>query len=228
MLEAKQVTKTYETRGVETHALQGVSLSIGEGEFTVLAGPSGSGKTTLLNLFGALDEPTSGEILLDGENLGDLSSTELAEVRLRKLGFVFQAYNLIPVFSARENVEFVMELQGVAPAERRRRALAMLHEVGLDGLEEKRPLEMSGGQQQRVAVARAIVSGPRVVLADEPTANLDSKTAAQLLDTMREMNREHRVTFVFSSHDPMVIERADRVVRLRDGEVVADEQRAST
>jgi putative ABC transport system ATP-binding protein len=227
MLEAKQVTKTYETRGVETHALRGVSLSIGEGEFTVLAGPSGSGKTTLLNLFGALDEPTSGEILLDGENLGDLSSTELAELRLRKLGFVFQAYNLIPVFSARENVEFVMELQGVAPEERRRRALAMLHEVGLDGLEEKRPLEMSGGQQQRVAVARAIVSGPRVVLADEPTANLDSKTAGQLLDTMREMNHEHRVTFLFSSHDPMVIERADRVVRLRDGAVFADERRAS-
>jgi putative ABC transport system ATP-binding protein len=227
MLEAKQVTKTYETRGVETHALRGVSLSIGEGEFTVLAGPSGSGKTTLLNLFGALDEPTSGEILLDGQNLSNLSATELAELRLRKLGFVFQAYNLIPVFSARENVEFVMELQGVAPQERRRRALAMLHEVGLDGLEEKRPLEMSGGQQQRVAVARAIVSGPRVVLADEPTANLDSKTAAQLLDTMRQMNREHRVTFLFSSHDPMVIERAGRVVRLHDGAIAADERRAS-
>jgi putative ABC transport system ATP-binding protein len=227
MLEAKQVTKTYETRGVETHALRGVSLSIGEGEFTVLAGPSGSGKTTLLNLFGALDEPSSGEILLVGQNLSDLSATELAELRLRKLGFVFQAYNLIPVFSARENVEFVMELQGVAAQERRRRALAMLHEVGLDGLEEKRPLEMSGGQQQRVAVARAIVSGPRVVLADEPTANLDSKTAAQLLDTMRQMNREHRVTFLFSSHDPMVIERADRVVRLHDGAIAADERRAS-
>jgi putative ABC transport system ATP-binding protein len=227
MLEAKQVTKTYETRGVETHALRGVSLSIGEGEVTVLAGPSGSGKTTLLNLFGALDEPSSGEILLDGQNLSDLSATELAELRLRKLGFVFQAYNLIPVFSARENVEFVMELQGVAPQERRRRALAMLHEVGLDGLEEKRPLEMSGGQQQRVAVARAIVSGPRVVLADEPTANLDSKTAAQLLDTMRQMNREHRVTFLFSSHDPMVIERAGRVVRLHDGAIAADERRAS-
>jgi putative ABC transport system ATP-binding protein len=227
MLEAKQVTKTYETRGVETHALRGVSLSIGEGEFTVLAGPSGSGKTTLLNLFGALDDPTSGEILLDGQSLGDLSATELAELRLRKLGFVFQAYNLIPVFSARENVEFVMELQGVAPQERRERALAMLHEVGLDGLEEKRPLEMSGGQQQRVAVARAIVSGPRVVLADEPTANLDSTTASQLLDTMRQMNHEHRVTFLFSSHDPMVIERADRVVRLRDGAIFADERRAS-
>jgi putative ABC transport system ATP-binding protein len=227
MLEAKEVTKTYDTRGVETHALRGVSLSIGEGEFTVLAGPSGSGKTTLLNLFGALDEPTSGEILLDGENLGDLSATELAELRLRKLGFVFQAYNLIPVFSARENVEFVMELQGVSKADRRRRAMEMLHEVGLDGLEEKRPLEMSGGQQQRVAVARAIVSGPRVVLADEPTANLDSKTAGQLLDTMREMNREHRVTFLFSSHDTMVIDRADRVVRLHDGEIAADERRGS-
>jgi len=225
MLEAKNVTKVYDTRGVETHALRGVSLTIGEAEFTVLAGPSGSGKTTLLNLFGALDEPTSGEILLDGQNLGDLSATELAEVRLRKLGFVFQAYNLIPVLSACENVEFVMELQGVAKAERRKRALAILHEVGLEGLEDKRPLEMSGGQQQRVAVARAIVSGPRVVLADEPTANLDSKTASKLLDIMHWMNHQHRVTFVFSSHDPMVIERADRVVRLHDGAIAGDERR---
>ena len=226
MLEAKNVTKIYETRGVEPHALRGVSLSVDEGEFTVLAGPSGSGKTTLLNLFGALDDPTSGEILLDGQDLGALSATELADLRLQKLGFVFQAYNLIPVLTARENVEFVMELQGVPAADRRRRAEEILGEVGLEGLEDKRPLEMSGGQQQRVAVARAIVSGPRVVLADEPTANLDSKTAAQLLDLMREMNRGHGVTFLFSTHDAMVIERADRIVRLRDGEVVADERQA--
>jgi putative ABC transport system ATP-binding protein len=225
MLEARNINKTYETRGVETRALRGVSLTIGDGEFVALAGPSGSGKTTLLNLFGALDDPTSGEILLDGQDLAQLSATELADLRLAKLGFVFQAFNLIPVLTARENVEFVMELQGVSPAERRERAVAVLADVGLDGLGEKRPLEMSGGQQQRVAVARAIVSGPRVVLADEPTANLDSKTAAQLLDLMHEMNHERGVTFVFSTHDTMVIDRADRVIRLRDGEIVADERR---
>lgn len=222
MLEARNIDKIYESRGVETQALRRVSLAIGEGEFTVLAGPSGSGKTTLLNLFGALDDPTAGEILLDGQDLGQLTSTELADLRLEKLGFVFQAFNLIPVLSAAENVEFVMELQGVPPAERRDRALKMLADVGLEGLGDKRPLEMSGGQQQRVAVARAIVSGPRVVLADEPTANLDSKTAVLLLDLMRSMNRERGVTFVFSTHDSMVIERADRVVQLRDGEIVAD------
>ena len=225
MLEARNVSKIYETRGVETQALRNVSITIGEGEFTVLAGPSGSGKTTLLNVFGALDEPTSGTVLLDGQDLADLSGTELADLRLAKLGFVFQAFNLIPVLSARENVEFVMELQGVPPAERRERALAILKDVGLEGLEDKRPLEMSGGQQQRVAVARAMVSSPRVILADEPTANLDSKTAEKLLQLMREMNRDRGITFVFSTHDTMVIDQADRVVRLRDGEIVADERR---
>jgi len=227
MLEARGVSKVYETRGVETVALRGVDLSIEGGEFTALAGPSGSGKTTLLNLFGGLDAPTEGVVILDGDDLGSLTSSQLAEERLHKLGFVFQAYNLIPVFSARENVEFVMELQGVAPAERRRRAMAILEEVGLGDLADKRPLEMSGGQQQRVAVARAIVSQPRVVLADEPTANLDSKTAGTLLDLMEELNREHGVTFVFSTHDPMVIEKARRTVRLRDGAVVADERKAA-
>ena len=226
MLEARGVSKVYETRGVETVALRKVDLSIEGGEFTALAGPSGSGKTTLLNLFGGLDAPTEGVVVLDGDDLGALTSSQLAEERLRKLGFVFQAYNLIPVFSARENVEFVMELQGVSPPERRRRAMAILEEVGLGDLADKRPLEMSGGQQQRVAVARAIVSQPRVVLADEPTANLDSKTAGTLLDLMEELNREHGVTFVFSTHDPMVIEKARRTVRLRDGAVVADETKA--
>ena len=182
MLEARGVSKVYETRGVETVALRGIDLSIESGEFSALAGPSGSGKATLLNLFGGLDAPTEGVVVLDGDDLGSLTSSQLAEERLRKLGFVFQAYNLIPVFSARENVEFVMELQGVSPSERRRRAMAILEEVGLGDLADKRPLEMSGGQQQRVAVARAIVSQPRVVLADEPTANLDSKTAGTLLD----------------------------------------------
>jgi putative ABC transport system ATP-binding protein len=227
MLEARGVSKVYETRGVETVALRDVDLSIEGGEFTALAGPSGSGKTTLLNLFGGLDAPTEGVVVLDGDDLGALTSSQLAEERLRKLGFVFQAYNLIPVFSARENVEFVMELQGISPAERRRRAMAILEEVGLGDLADKRPLEMSGGQQQRVAVARAIVSQPRVVLADEPTANLDSKTAGTLLDLMEELNREHGVTFVFSTHDPMVIEKARRTVRLRDGTVVSDERKSA-
>jgi len=225
ILKARDVTKVYETRGVETPALRGVTLAVEAGEFSALAGPSGSGKTTLLNLFGALDAPTSGEIVLEGQVLGDLSSHELAELRLHKLGFVFQAYNLIPVLSARENVEFVMELQGVKPAERRQRAEKLLAEVGLADLGDKRPLEMSGGQQQRVAVARAIASGPRIVLADEPTANLDSETAGQLLDLMDAMNRQHGVTFLFSTHDPMVINKASRVVRLVDGRIAEDERR---
>jgi len=225
ILEARDVTKTYETRGVETRALRGVTLDIEAGEFSALAGPSGSGKTTLLNLFGALDVPTSGVIRLEGQALGDLSGSELAALRLEKLGFVFQAYNLIPVLTARENVEFVMELQGVKPGERHERAEKLLAEVGLADLGGKRPLEMSGGQQQRVAVARAIASGPRIVLADEPTANLDSTTAGQLLDLMHRMNQEHGVTFLFSTHDPLVIEKATRVVRLHDGQIAADERR---
>ncbi len=224
ILEAKGVTRVYETRGVETRALRGVDLAVEAGEFTALAGPSGSGKTTLLNVFGALDEPTEGSVFLDGEDLSSLSPAELAARRLHKLGFIFQAYNLIPVLSARENVEFVMELQGVAPAERRERALAVLAEVGLGELAEKRPTEMSGGQQQRVAVARAIVSRPKVVLADEPTANLDSKTASQLLDLMEQLNRDHGITFLFSTHDPLVIDKARRRVRLHDGRVVSDER----
>jgi putative ABC transport system ATP-binding protein len=223
-LEAHAVSKRYAVRGIETWALRDVSLAIASGEFTSLAGPSGSGKTTLLNLLGALDAPTSGTISLDGADLGALSRSQLAALRLAKLGFVFQAFNLIPVLTARENVEFVMELQGVRTAARRERALAILADVGLAELADKRPLEMSGGQQQRVAIARAIVSEPRVVLADEPTANLDSATAGKLVDLMERLNRERGVTFLFSTHDPMVIERARRVVRLRDGRVVADER----
>ena len=227
VLSARAVTKTYETRGVETPALRGVDLDIGEGEFTALSGPSGSGKTTLLNLFGALDIPTSGAVWLDDQELSALGSAELAELRLYKLGFVFQAYNLIPVFTARENIEFVMELQGVPAAARRERAEMLLEEVGLAGLGEKRPLEMSGGQQQRVAVARAIASRPRMVLADEPTANLDSETAVRLLELMQQLNREHGITFLFSTHDPLVMESARRNVRLKDGRIDADELRAS-
>jgi putative ABC transport system ATP-binding protein len=227
ILSAKSVTKIYETRGVETPALRGVDLEIEEGEFTALSGPSGSGKTTLLNILGALDTPTAGRVMLDGQDLSTLSAAKLSELRLRKLGFVFQAYNLIPVLTARENVEFVMELQRVPVAERMARAKALLEDVGLGGLGDKRPLEMSGGQQQRVAVARAIASHPRVVLADEPTANLDSTTAGQLLDLMQELNRERNVTFLFSTHDPLVMERARRNVRLHDGKISHDEIKAA-
>ena len=227
ILEARGVTKVYETRGVETRALAGIDLCICEGEFTALSGPSGSGKTTLLNLFGALDAPTMGEVRLEGERLSDLSPAALSDLRLRKLGFVFQAYNLIPVLTARENVEFVMELQGVAARERRERALGLLREVELEGLGDKRPLEMSGGQQQRVAVARAIASHPRVVLADEPTANLDSGTAVRLLELMERLNAEHGITFLFSTHDPLVMEKARRNVRLHDGRVAADEEKSA-
>jgi putative ABC transport system ATP-binding protein len=227
IIEARGVDKVYETRGVKTRALSGVDLDVDEGEFSALAGPSGSGKTTLLNLIGALDHPTAGRILLDGEDLGTLTAREVSERRLHKLGFVFQAYNLIPVFSARENVEFVMELQGVDARERRERALALLAEVGLEGLGDKRPLEMSGGQQQRVAVARAIASHPRLVLADEPTANLDSHTADRLIELMLELNRQKGITFLFSTHDPQVMQAARRVVRLRDGQVVGDEKKSA-
>ena len=195
--------------------------------FTALAVPSGAGKTTLLNLLGALDEPSSGQVRLDGENLADLAPAQLSELRLHKLGFIFQAYNLIPVFSAAENVEFVMELQGVPAAARRKRATELLAQVELEGLGDKRPLEMSGGQQQRVAVARALASRPRIILADEPTANLDSKTAIRLLDLMVGLNREGGTTFLFSSHDPLVLERARRRVWLRDGGIDRIEEGAT-
>lgn len=224
MLEARHISKTYVTRGIETTALRDLSLDVEEGEFSALAGPSGSGKTTLLNILGTLDEPDAGSVSLDGVSLTELSAAELADLRLAKLGFVFQSYNLIPVLSAQENVEFVMELQGVESAERKRRALEVLAEVGLEGMAAKRPMELSGGQQQRVAVARAIVTRPRLVLADEPTANLDSHTAQQLIELMQTLNRERGVTFLFSTHDPLVMEAAGRVIRLRDGQVVAEER----
>ena len=222
IIEAIEVTKVYETRGIKTRALDGVSLALEKGEFTALAGPSGSGKTTLLNLLGALDTPTSGKIALDGVELSELSPSALSALRLSKLGFVFQAYNLIPVLSARENVEFVMELQGVPSDERRARANEVLERVELDGLGDKRPLEMSGGQQQRVAVARAIASRPSIVLADEPTANLDSGTATRLLELMAQLNQEDGVTFLFSTHDPLVMDAARRLVKLHDGRVIED------
>lgn len=225
LLQATGLEKVYDTRGVTTRALAGVDIEIEEGEFLALAGPSGSGKTTLLNLLGALDVPDAGEVLLDGESYAELNATQLSQLRLHKLGFVFQAYNLIPVFSARENVEFVMELQGVAAAQRRARADEVLEQVGLAGLGDKRPLEMSGGQQQRVAVARSIASRPRLVLADEPTANLDSRTATSLLELMRQLNQDAAITFLFSTHDPLVMEAARRTIRLQDGTVSSIEHK---
>ncbi len=219
LLRVAGVGRVYDTGGVPVHALADVTLAFAAGEFTALAGPSGSGKTTLLNLIGALDRPTTGSIVLGDLDLAGLSPDALSHVRRHQLGFIFQSYNLIQVLSARENVEFPLVLRGVPPAERAAAARAALTEVGLAGLEERRPLELSGGQQQRVAVARAIAGRPRLVLADEPTANLDSITAGQLLDVMEEMNRRHGVTFIFSSHDQNVLRRARRIVRLVDGRI---------
>jgi len=222
IVRMEQVSKRYRQDGLAVDALSEIDLAVAGGEFVALVGPSGSGKTTLLNLIGALDVPSSGRIWIEEREIGRLSRAERSRLRLRRLGFIFQEYNLIPVLSALENVEYVMLLQGVADAERRERAVEMLREVGLAGLEQRRPSQLSGGQQQRVAVARAIVSEPVIVLADEPTANLDSATGAALLDLMRRLNEERGITFVFSTHDPMVIERARRVVRLKDGWIVAD------
>ena len=198
---------------------------ISKKDFLCLSGPSGSGKSTLLNLIGGLDLPTSGDVSVDGIALATLDRAALARLRLTRIGFVFQAYNLIPVLSARENVEFVMQLQGVNAAARRTRAMDILKEVGLEGLEDRKPGELSGGQQQRVAVARAIVSGPSLVLADEPTANLDSKTAENLMQMLVQMNAEHNVTFVFSTHDKLVMDFSRRLIQLRDGKIVEDVRR---
>jgi putative ABC transport system ATP-binding protein len=199
--------------------LRGIELAIEKGSFAALAGPSGSGKTTLLNIIGGLDAPDHGNVRVNGNTYSDMTQTQMAELRLRRIGFVFQAYNLIPVLSAVENVEYVMQLQGAAKTERRERAMTILDEVGLSGKYHNRPAELSGGQQQRVAVARAIVSDPAIVLADEPTANLDSKTGEGLLQIMRQMNEEKSVTFIFSTHDKMVMAYASRLIQIRDGEV---------
>jgi putative ABC transport system ATP-binding protein len=223
VIHAEDLTRVYEDHGVPVTAVDHVTLAIEPGEFTVVVGPSGSGKTTLLNLLGALDSPTSGRIEVGGEDLTAMRGGRRVEFRLHHIGFVFQAYNLIPVLTARENVEFILLLQGRPRAEREQRARELLAEVGLDGLGGRRPDEMSGGQQQRVAVARALASLPAFVLADEPTANLDSASAAGLLDVMEHLNLERGMTFVFSTHDTRVVERARRIVTLRDGRVVSDE-----
>lgn len=226
LVSIESVAKIYHQGSISVTALKGVSLEIIPGEFTALVGPSGSGKTTLLNLIGGLDLPDAGSLAIAGRRLEKLSPAEITRLRLRSIGFVFQAYNLIPVLSAIENVEYVMLLQGVSRVERRRRAEAMLDEVGLAGMQGRRPAELSGGQQQRVAVARAIVSQPAIVLADEPTANLDSHTATELLELMRQMNARHQATFVFATHDELVMRYARRIIRLRDGQIVSDETRS--
>ncbi len=227
LIQVDGVSKVYEQGEIKVHALSNVDLSIEPGDFAVLAGPSGSGKTTLLNLIGALDTPTSGRVMVAGKDLSSLRAKQLADIRLHKIGFVFQAYNLIPVLTARENAEYVLLLQGVSTASRRRRVDEVLDAVGLEGLGDRRPSELSGGQQQRVAVARAIAGRPAIVLADEPTANLDSKTGADLIEMMRRLNEDHGVTFVFSSHDPKVIDRAGRLIELHDGKIVSDTVRGA-
>jgi putative ABC transport system ATP-binding protein len=224
IVEVRGVYKTYYQGKVAVHALKNVNLTIKKGGFMAIAGPSGSGKTTLLNIIGGLDDPDSGEVRIEGNLLSAMSRAEAAELRLRRIGFVFQAFNLLPVLSAVENVEYVMQLQGVDKKKRRKRAMDILDEVGLQGRYHNRPSELSGGQQQRVAVARAIVSDPAIVLADEPTANLDSKTGEELLKLMGKMNQEKKVTFVFSTHDKMVMDHAHRLIYIRDGEIADDPQ----
>ena len=214
--------KTYRQGDQDIKALDHLSLEVNEGGFIFLSSPSGGGKTTLLNAIGGLDKPDSGEVYIAGERIDNLSKGELAELRLRRIGFVFQAYNLIPVLSARENVEFVMQVQGVPAAERAEQSMEILAEVGLEGLEDRRPAEMSGGQQQRVAVARAIVSRPALVLADEPTANLDSKTSDGLMELFTELNEHHGTTFIIATHDQRVMGYAKRLIRMLDGRIVDD------
>jgi putative ABC transport system ATP-binding protein len=223
VLEIKDVHKIYESNEIQVHAVNGVSLAFQEAEFVAIVGPSGSGKTTLLNLIGGLDKPTSGNIIIAGTDLSKLKSSQLIDFRMRNIGFVFQAYNLIPVLTAKENVEFIMSLQKWEKKERDERTFELLKAVGLFERSDSRPSKLSGGQQQRVAVARALASRPRFVLADEPTANLDSKSATTLLEIMEKLNHEEKITFIFSTHDPRVVKMAHRVITLEDGRVISDD-----
>ncbi len=224
VIEVKNLVKTYNDSEVKVHAVRGVDLQIEEGEFTAIVGPSGSGKTTFLNMLGGLDTPTEGSIVIGGTEIGKLSPSQLVDFRLHNIGFVFQAYNLIPVLTAKENTEFVMQLQGRPKAERDKRVSDLLTAVGLGDRMNSRPNRLSGGQQQRVAVARALASKPRFILADEPTANLDSESTRNLLDIMERLNKEEKVTFIFSTHDQRVVDLARRVIRLEDGKIVSDEK----
>lgn len=221
-IECRELCKYYQQGDAVIKALDHVSLDIEKGAFVCLSGPSGSGKTTLLNMIGGLDTLDSGQVSIDGERVDKLDKGELADLRLHQIGFVFQAYNLIEVLTARENVEFVMQVQGVPAGERQCKSMAILEEVGLQGMEDRRPAQLSGGQQQRVAVARAIVSQPKLVLADEPTANLDSKSATRLMELLRALNENHGVTFLISTHDERVMRYAQRLIQMRDGKITGD------
>ena len=223
IVKLEAVERIYKQGKIDVPALRGLDLEVRRGEFMALTGPSGSGKTTALNIIGGLDTPTRGKVFVEGHDLAKMSRGELSRMRRDKIGFVFQAYNLVPVLTAFENAEMVLRLQGMPSEQRRERIMKLLAEVGLEGMEQRRPAEMSGGQQQRVAIARAIAPGPVVTLADEPTANVDSATAEMLLVLMEKLNREHKVTFIFSTHDPRVMARARRVVHMVDGKVDTDE-----
>jgi putative ABC transport system ATP-binding protein len=225
VIDAHNITKVYNEKSIPVNAVNGVHLHLERGEFTALVGPSGSGKTTLLNIIGGLDHPSEGQVIINGTDITNMSDNKLIDFRLNNIGFVFQSYNLIPVLTAKENVEFVMLLQKKSKAEREKRVLELLREVGLEDKVNIRPSELSGGQQQRVAVARALASKPQFVLADEPTANLDSKSASNLLDIMARLNKEENMTFIFSTHDQRVIDKARRVITLVDGKVASDEKR---
>lgn len=226
VIRLENVYKIYRVGDVEVTALRGLNLTIRQGEFTAIAGPSGSGKTTLLNLMSGLDTPSSGRVILSGRPISEMSGGELSDFRRDHIGFIFQSYNLIPVLTVEENIEYVMLLQGVSKEERRQRVRAILKEVGLEGMEKRLPSHLSGGQQQRVAIARAMVSQPDIILADEPTANLDSATGAALLDMMRRLNEKTGMTFLFSTHDRMIMDKARRLIVLKDGEIESDIQRA--
>ncbi len=223
IIETREVCRYFGSKDTQVKALDHASIEIQRGEFTAIIGPSGSGKTTLLQLIGGLDNPSSGQVLLDGTNIADMTGTTLSDFRRDHIGFIFQAYNLIPVLSAEENIEYIMLLQGIPAAQRKGRVHEMLRLVDLDGLGDRRPSQLSGGQQQRVAIARAMASQPDIILADEPTANLDSKTGVALLDLMRTLNEEHNMTFVFSTHDEKIMERARRLIHLQDGRVDSDQ-----
>ena len=225
LIETRGLCRTFGSEETKVTALDHVSINIEEGEFTAIIGPSGSGKTTLLHLIGGLDEPNGGSVTLSGSNIADMSGNQLSDFRRDHIGFIFQAYNLIPVLSAEENIEYIMLLQGVGAAERKKRVKEMLAMVELEGLGDRRPSHLSGGQQQRVAVARAMASNPDIILADEPTANLDSKTGISLLEVMRDLNQQRNMTFVFSTHDETIMERATRLIYLRDGKVERDERK---
>ncbi len=224
VLDLKKVHKIYNTSELEVHAVNGVSIDFEEGEFAAIVGPSGSGKTTLLNMIGGLDQPTEGEIIIGNTNLAKLKSSDLIDFRMRNIGFVFQAYNLIPVLTAKENIEFIMNLQKWKKTDRDNRTNELLKLVGLEDRTNSRPSQLSGGQQQRVAVARALASKPKFVLADEPTANLDSKSTERLLDIMEDLNKKENITFIFSTHDARVVKKARRIITIEDGKILKDER----